>query len=58
MRCTRLRLACRDDHIHVELDKLRGGRRQPLIPAICAATVDDDAGSRNISELFETALQR
>ena len=58
MRRPRRWLACCDNNIHVELDELGGGRRQPLISAACAATVDDDAGSRDISEISKAALQR
>src|SRR5271157_3951682 len=52
------RLARRDNNVHVELHELCGGRRQPLISAIRAATIDDDAGSRDVSEISETALQQ
>ena len=58
MRRLRRRVARRDDNIHVELDELGGGCRQPLISAIRAATVDDDSGSGDVSEVLETALQR
>ena len=58
MRRLRRRLARCDDNIHVEFDELGGGSRQPLISAVCAATVDDDGGSRDISEISKAALQR